>query len=48
MYAPAYTVCNGNEINGSTCILIDLIKCIRCEDVTDMCTCNNSNNACVW
>lgn len=45
---PAYDICNGNEINGKTCILTKLIKCISCEEVTDMCTCNESNNACTW
>ncbi|CAK81085.1 unnamed protein product (macronuclear) [Paramecium tetraurelia] len=48
LYGPAYTICNGNEINGKTCVLVDLIKCKMCEEITDVCICNNSNNACTF
>ncbi|KAM3127452.1 hypothetical protein pb186bvf_020432 [Paramecium bursaria] len=41
LFGSSYTLCNGNEINGKTCLL-------RLVLLIDQATCNNSNNACQY
>ncbi|KAM3143824.1 hypothetical protein pb186bvf_004100 [Paramecium bursaria] len=48
VFGASYTICNGNEVNGATCILNSAYQCKMCESITDECTCNNSNNACEY
>lgn len=48
LFGPSATLCNGNEINGETCMLTPDLHCISCEEVTDYCACVNSNNACTY
>lgn len=48
VFGASYTICNGNEVNGVTCILNSAYQCKMCESITDECTCNNSNDACKY
>ncbi|CAD8138496.1 unnamed protein product [Paramecium pentaurelia] len=40
-------LCNGNEYNGYTCLLVDQ-KCIPCEQILDVCTCMEATGICLW
>ncbi|CAD8136433.1 unnamed protein product [Paramecium octaurelia] len=40
-------LCNGNEYNGYTCLLVDQ-KCIPCDQILDVCTCMEATGICLW
>ncbi|KAM3127446.1 hypothetical protein pb186bvf_020426 [Paramecium bursaria] len=50
LFGSSYTFCNGNEINGKTCLLDQFYLCTSCDFIfiSDQATCNNSNNACQY
>ncbi|CAD8160859.1 unnamed protein product [Paramecium octaurelia] len=48
MYGASQTICQGNEINGYSCVYLNDLVCKQCEQITESCLCNQQKNVCVY
>ncbi|CAD8133754.1 unnamed protein product [Paramecium octaurelia] len=48
LYGPSTTICQGNEMNGYSCVLTSELICRQCEQITERCFCNKQANVCTF
>ncbi|CAD8065043.1 unnamed protein product [Paramecium primaurelia] len=48
IYGASQTICQGNEINGYSCVYFDDLVCRQCEQITEQCICNQQKNVCIY
>ncbi|CAD8133924.1 unnamed protein product [Paramecium pentaurelia] len=48
LYGPSTTLCQGNEMNGYSCVLSSELICRQCEQITEKCFCNKQVNVCTY
>ncbi|CAD8201167.1 unnamed protein product [Paramecium pentaurelia] len=48
IYGSSTTLCQGNEFNGFSCVLLNQLVCKQCEYITEPCFCNQQKNICIY
>ncbi|CAD8204809.1 unnamed protein product [Paramecium octaurelia] len=48
IYGSSTTLCQGNEVNGYSCVLFNQLVCKQCEYITEPCFCNQQKNVCIY